>query len=120
MKLSKRYAGLLAAAAIVIPTASVAQEEVTDQANVVSETAQELQEETNALANVTADAEAEGAAAADTLDADGRDDRRDGDDDFPWGLLGLFGLAGLLGLKKRDDHHHRDVNVDTRRDSRPL
>lgn len=27
----------------------------------------------------------------------------DGDNDFPWGLLGLLGLAGLLG-RKRNDH----------------
>ena len=41
-------------------------------------------------------------------------DEGDGDQDFPWGLLGILGLAGLLGMKRRDD----DVRVDTTRDTR--
>lgn len=45
--------------------------------------------------------------ARDAMDADVD---RDGDSEFPWGILGLLGLAGLLGLRGRD----RD-RIDVRR-----
>ncbi len=31
------------------------------------------------------------------------------DDHGKWGLAGLLGLLGLLGLRKKDDHHHVDI-----------
>lgn len=61
---------------------------------------------TAALATVAfapmASAQAAGDTATTTVPAD-----NDGDDDFPWGLLGLIGLAGLLG-RKRDDRVRTD------------
>ncbi|GAC1427210.1 MAG: hypothetical protein NVS1B13_21730 [Flavisolibacter sp.] len=31
------------------------------------------------------------------------------DDHGKWGLAGLLGLLGLLGLRKKEDHHHVDI-----------
>ncbi|HEV2080798.1 MAG TPA: hypothetical protein VGR19_13015 [Allosphingosinicella sp.] len=41
--------------------------------------------------------------------------RREEDNDFPWGLLGLLGLAGLMGGRKK---HASDIHVDARHDNR--
>lgn len=115
---------LLAAAALALPGAALAQNDVTDQANQVAESAEELQQEANKLNDaVTEDAALAEATANDTLDGDLNDrvgDRDDDGDEGKWGLLGLLGLAGLLGMKRRDNdvHVHRDTTVDRDRDGR--
>ncbi len=38
--------------------------------------------------------------------------RRNDDNDFPWGLLGLLGLGGLAGLRRRE--HTHEVRTDDR------
>lgn len=105
---------LLAAVAIALPGAALAQNDVTDQADQVAETARELEQEANALGTaVTEDAQ----LADDSLDGDLND--RDGDEG-KWGLLGLLGLAGLLGLRRRDDrddHIRTNTTRDTTRDT---
>ena len=122
---SIRKHAVLAAVAIALPSAALAQNEVTEQANQVAETAQELQQEANALNNAVTEEAALADANANldtTADGDLTDDARDGDDDDggKWGLLGLLGLAGLLGMKRRDNdvHVHRDTTVDRDRDGR--
>ena len=122
---SIRKHALLAAVAIALPGAALAQNEVTEQAEQVAESAEELQAEANKLN----DAVTEEAAVADAnanLDTAGDGDRRDrdhdrdDDDGGKWGLLGLLGLAGLLGMRRRDNdvHVHRDTTVDRDRDGR--
>ena len=112
------FALLAGAALIVTPAAAFAQNEVSDQAEVVAEKAEDLQAATNSLTDELADQEAAAAAAnAATADGDrdatdGDRDRDDDDDMGKWGLLGLLGLAGLLGLKRRDDHIHHDRHHD--------
>lgn len=41
-------------------------------------------------------------AATDSRDMMDADADRDGDSEFPWGIIGLVGLAGLLGLNRCD------------------
>ena len=36
------------------------------------------------------------------MEAQGANQRADGEDHGEWGWLGLLGLAGLIGLKRRD------------------
>lgn len=111
---------LLAAVAVALPGAALAQNEVTDQANQVAETAQQLEQEAGALDNiVTEEAALADAVANDTLDGD-LNDRDDDGDEGKWGLLGLLGLAGLLGMKRRDNdvQVRRDTTVDRDRDGR--
>lgn len=33
----------------------------------------------------------------------------EGEEEFPWGLLGLLGLGGLLGLRRREDRVHPEA-----------
>jgi len=110
---------LLAATALALPAAAMAQSSVDKQANKVAAEAQDLQQAAAKLDNSVANTTGDGYAATDN-DRDGDHDRGkrhdDDDDSGKWGLLGLLGLAGLLGLKRRDhDHHHvehRDVDRD--------
>lgn len=111
------FALLAGAALIVTPAAAFAQNEVSDQAEVVAEKAEDLQAATNSLTDELASQEAAAAAANAAVDGDrdatdGDRDRDDDDDMGKWGLLGLLGLAGLLGLKRRDDHLHHDRRHD--------
>ena len=99
---SRTKTALLASALLAMPAAALAQNEVSERAEAVSELAEQLQREANALGNAVAN---DSTVAADDRDG-ARDGDRDGDDDDghgKWGLLGLLGLAGLLGLKRRDD-----------------
>ena len=91
------------AALILIAAPAVAQDNVVEGVEQVTEKAEDVQQQ------------------ADDLTNDLTDDRevareRDDDDGFDWGLLGLLGLAGLLGLRKRDNHG--DIHVDARDNTR--
>lgn len=115
------FALLAGAALIVTPAAALAQTDVSDQAEKVTEKAEDLQAATNSLnAEITDQAAARDAAAAGAAD-DGDRDRGRGDDDDDdsgkWGWLGLLGLAGLLGLRRRDDHVDHDRRTEHRRDA---
>lgn len=103
----------VAAAAMVVPSVAIAQDDVTDQANRVAAEARELARETNELTNSVAQQAADRDGTTETR-TDDRDD--DDGDSGNWGLLGLLGLAGLLGLKRREDHRDRHVHVDHDRD----
>lgn len=104
MKLSTRTTTFVAAIALAIPSAAIAQENMADEANAVAETAEQLEQDANGLSTAAVNETGrDDAARAD----DDREDRGD-DDSGKWGLLGLLGLAGLLGLRRRDDDHRHD------------
>jgi MYXO-CTERM domain-containing protein len=109
---------LLAAALTFVPAAAMAQEDVKERAEEISEQANDVQQQAQELANDVATTREEDrndradrdGALENTVEGDRDDDGNNGN----WGLLGLLGLAGLLGLKKRDSHIHTDNRRDPR------